>query len=693
MLKESLDLHRQGRFDEAEQGYRAQLAEHPDDADALHLLGMLRHQRGDADEGTRLLARAHALAPDNANIELSLASLAFREGEYEAAEQGFARALKLDPNLAGAHVGAGQIALLHGKQALAEERFRIALRANEEPHALAGLGALLLERGDIDAALRHLVRAADLAPHDAMIQMLLGRAFTQRGTPAFAERAFSNALRLRPDLHQARHWLGSLQIKARRIAEAEAQYRELASVPEFALTAQIGLGDAARADNRFEAAAVAYRAALAIDPANTTVMRALAWSLAELGRAEEAIATYDEAIAQRPDDVELKSARADLLMRCGRLLEAAADWKSLLEHNPSDVLARRSLALLAEQLGQPEAAQVQAEIVLRAMPDDAEMRLIRIRALLRADDINAARTQLDALGGQQLSEGQTRLRWNYMGRLHDRAGEVSEAVRCFSEAQHGMPAAMPPLAEARPELQAAFAETLDKAWPQAPILLLGTPGSGVERVAALLADQPQLTVLRDRIGALMRDDDFNQPRFQHYCGELGDADRTALRERYLAPLLAANVPLDRPIVDWLPRWDAHLLALIRRAMPGTRLIIVDRDPRDALLNWLAFGWTQGFPCGDPAAATEWLLRGRRHLAFGNEMEEPRRLVVSADALLEDAHRNGGELARFVGIEELQPGEQLAVMARGLGGLPTAFPTGHWQLYRDALAAEFAKLMA
>jgi tetratricopeptide (TPR) repeat protein len=220
MLKETIDLHRQGLFDEAEQGYRAQLAAHPDDVDAMHLLGMLRHQRGDEAEGSRLLARALELAPDDANLALSLASLAFRDGDPEAAASGFARALQLDPNLAGAHAGAGQIALLRGEHALAEEHFRIALRANEEPHALAGLGALLLERGDVDGALRHTGRAADLAPQDAMIQLQLGQAFARRDTPAFAEQAFQNALRLRPNLHQARHALGSLLIKARRIPES-----------------------------------------------------------------------------------------------------------------------------------------------------------------------------------------------------------------------------------------------------------------------------------------------------------------------------------------------------------------------------------------------------------------------------------------------------------------------------------------
>jgi len=33
------------------------------------------------------------------------------------------------------------------------------------------------------------------------------------------------------------------------------------------------------------------------------------------------------------------------------------------------------------------------------------------------------------------------------------------------------------------------------------------------------------------------------------------------------------------------------------------------------------------------------------------------------------------------------------MAKGLGGLPVRFPAGHWQHYRDALAAPFASLEA
>ena len=690
MLERSIEHHRLGRFGEAEQGYRARLADQPDDVEALQLLGMLRYQLGDSDEGRRLLERARELAPEHPGVILTLASMRFRDGDHEGARRGFHEALAFDPNLAGAHAGLGQLALMREERDKAEQHFRVALRAAEEPHALAGLGSLLLERGDAEGALRHLGRAAELAPDDAMIQMSLGQAFARRNTPAFAEQAFRNALRLRPDLHAARHWLGSLLIRERRIAEAEEQYRALLPIDGFELTALLGLGDAARADQRFDEAASAYRAVLAREPAHAVAARALAWSLAQVGRHDEAIATYDAALERSPGDDELRSARADLLTLVGRFPQAAAGWRELIERNPANLFARSRLAIVSEYLGEVGEAQAHAELALQAQ-DDPEMQLVRVRALLRAGEFDAAHAALDALAQHPLSAGQRRLRSNYLGRVHDRRGEPVEAVRCFVEAQAGVAAAVPPLADPRPELEAALAEPAGEPWADAPVLLLGTPGSGVERVAALLADQPGLLVLRDRLDARSRADGFSQPNFQAWCGELDPAARAALRERWQAPLRGVDIG-GRTVVDWLPRWDAHQLALVRRAMPGTRIVVVERDPRDALLNWLAFGWAPGFPCGDLEGAVAWLARARRHLQHGLALDDPRHLVVAADPLLDGRAGAGDELARFLGLAAIEPGRHAQSMAIGLGGLPVRFPAGHWKNYREALSGEFAQLM-
>ncbi|HEY0178265.1 MAG TPA: tetratricopeptide repeat protein [Dokdonella sp.] len=690
MLKKSFDLHRQGRLDEAEQGYRALLATEPDNVDALFMLGVVRRQRGDAGEAERCFRRAHELAPREGDIALHLASARYQNGKHEEARQGYERALALDPNLTGAHIGLGQIAMNAGDAGAAEHHFRVALRTGEDGHALAGLGTLMIERGDFDAALRYLTRAAELVPNFALIQFLLGQAFARKGLTTFAAQAFEKALQLNPELHEAHPWLAEVLMQTGRPREAEPHYRAILGVPGYEMRAHAGLGDVARAESRFEDAAAHYRAVLAIDPRQRMPMRMLAASLAALGRNDEVVAVYDDYLALVPDDDEIRAIRGDVLALIGRVAEATADWNTLSARRPEDAEARARVASLEEKLGHLDAALAHAEAVLRARPEEVEMRLIRVRARLRSGDDAAARADLDALGGLALSDEQARARSACLGHVHDRAGEFDDAVRCFAEAQRGLPASMPPLTEPRPELRAALDEAPGPAWADAPVLLLGAPGSGVELVAALLADQPALKVLRGRASTLGREDDFNHPRFKLYCGELGDDEREALRARYLAPLAGMDVG-GSTLVDWLPRWDTHLLALIRRAMPGTRLVVVGRDPRDELLNWLAFGWIGGFPCADAEASAAWLARAHAHLHFGADLAEPRRLQVSSDAVLADPSRAGAELARFVGVDALAPGAEFAAAMRSLGGLPVRFEAGRWRRYERALAAAFAPL--
>lgn len=109
------------------------------------------------------------------------------------------------------------------------------------------------------------------------------------------------------------------------------------------------------------------------------------------------------------------------------------------------------------------------------------------------------------------------------------------------------------------------------------------PGSGVERLAALLADQPQLAVPRDRVGARDRRDLFGMPPFERADSEISAEEIAEARTVYQTVSAAAGVEPGRLQVDWLPRWDARFLPLLHRIMPGTRIIVADRDARAALV--------------------------------------------------------------------------------------------------------------
>ncbi len=174
--------------------------------------------------------------------------------------------------------------------------------------------------------------------------------------------------------------------------------------------------------------------------------------------------------------------------------------------------------------------------------------------------------------------------------------------------------------------------------------------------------------------------------------KLDEAAIDAIRARYVAPLRRAGIAAGATVVDWLPRWDARLLGLLRQAMPGTRLIVVERDPRDALLNWLAFGWLPGIGCSDVAAAARWFARAQRHLHHGAGLDDPRRLHVDADAVLADPATGGAGLSAFLGLGGLlRRGPELAQADQWPGGLPSRFPAGHWRHYASVLAEPFAQV--
>ncbi|HEX7112339.1 MAG TPA: hypothetical protein VF216_07835, partial [Mizugakiibacter sp.] len=310
------------------------------------------------------------------------------------------------------------------------------------------------------------------------------------------------------------------------------------------------------------------------------------------------------------------------------------------------------------------------------------------------DPADAARALGLARGTEaaKLTATQRRQRLQLIGLAHDQAGRAADAVAALREAQADEAPSLPPLltrAELEPELAPLLAlPPLLQPRPVAPVLLVGVPGSGVERVAALLADQPGVRLRSERF---QRQPDFlgevDDPRLRT---PLSDGELAVLARRYERALTRQGAADGRVLVDWLPHLDARLLPAIKRALPGARLLLVERAAEDALLNWLAFGWSAGYAVADVDAGAAWLKRAGEQLELAAAALPT--LRVDADALLAAPAAAGGALAAFLGLDALAPGAHFAQSARStLGGLPTAFPPGHAAAYRGALASAFAAL--
>jgi tetratricopeptide (TPR) repeat protein len=323
-LQQALELHQAGRHEEAEHAYRQHLAENPQDADALHLLGVLRQQRHDSDGALELIRQALALAPERAQYHLSLGGTLLRTGDLAAARASFERALEIDPNSIEAHGLLGHLALQAGDHDDAENRFRIGRRADvEDPLILFGLGSIHLDRGDPVNAAKFLGRAAQLKPDDAAIQTAFGRALFMQSAFGLAEQAFVNALKLRPDLGVAKLFLARTRMRQNKLEAARELFAELLAAGVQTQFAHAGLGDVARHQGRFVHALKHYRRVLAVDPGHVGASVASASCMEQIGDLDGATQFLAAGLRHAPQADALRRPLAELLDRLGRGEEAA----------------------------------------------------------------------------------------------------------------------------------------------------------------------------------------------------------------------------------------------------------------------------------------------------------------------------------------------------------------------------------
>lgn len=697
MLEDLVQLHRDGRLDEAEAGYRRLLDENPDNSDVLHLLGILRGQRGDLHEALRLVQRAGEIDPDNAACQHTLGEMYLSEGHLDEAAQAYDHARQLNPNLAPAHAGLGQVALLRGDIDAAESHFKVALRADEnDVQSLTGLGNVAQARGDAQRALQLLTQAAELAPDDPQIQIGYAQAMFDEGMLDFAARAVDNALTVKPDYPLAQALRAELLVRKSEFPQALAIYESLLSRGEQVGAARTGLGDIARAQGRADDALAQYDEALRVQPGMQQAAIRRADALAGSGRVTQAIDDLRVYLAGHPDQVRVHAQLARLLTQAGRHDEALATWSGAEARWPDDIDLKAQHALTLDRAGRDHEAMLLAETAADS-PRPA-LAMLRARGALLAGDPAAAVQRLQRIDARQLESKPAQLTRRYqrlLGLAYDALEQWQDAADAFARAQHltggGLPA-LPVLdATTHTSLQQLAGEpVLADARGSAPILLCGLPGSGVGQVAALLADQPGWFVRRERFEAVP--DFVNAPFDPRLLQPLGQADLAMLARRYRRPLERAGVDASTRLVDWIPVLDARVLPALQRSLPGARLVIVQRERHDALLNWLAFGWSEGFAMPDAQAGARWLKLAAAHLDLAASLLPSFR--VDPDALLADAGASlRMQLGVFLGVAEVAPGAMTRGARKGRGGLPVSFAPGHAGHYREALSEAFASLDA
>jgi len=199
LLQVAMAAHRAGDLDAAAAGYQSVLDRVPDNADALHLLGVCRHQRRANREAFELVSRAIAAKPNAPEYHNTLGMILRSVEERELAARSLTRALRLRPHYRDAQNNLALVLSEMRRYGEAETVLQHALAGRpDDPVLLTGLGRLRLFTNDIDAAIICFHDALKKSPEYVGALNNLGVALNLLGDVDGAAAALDRALALEP---------------------------------------------------------------------------------------------------------------------------------------------------------------------------------------------------------------------------------------------------------------------------------------------------------------------------------------------------------------------------------------------------------------------------------------------------------------------------------------------------------------
>ena len=434
-LTAAMELHQTGQLGPAARLYEQVLAKEQENADALHLLGVVHHQQGNHGRAVEFIARAVALRPSVPAFHSNLAE-AYRALKQFGRAIGCCRmALRLFPDYADAHSNLGLALQGMGQHAEAADEFRRAIELRPDfATAHSNLGIALRELGQLDEALDHFRRAVELDPNFAPARTNLGQMLVDRGLAEEALPHCQEAVRLQPDLAPLHHNLGNALRGLKRLFEARAAYLEALRLDPKLGLAHAHLGLALQQDGQLGDALNWLKQAVDLEPENATFWEYLAELYGEREENAEAIPCWQRVLALKPEYAAAHNGLGWTLQDEGRQIEAAEHYRTALRLQPSFAAAQMNLGGLHEEMGDMAEAEASFRSALQCQPAYA-LPHARLATLLRGKLPEPDHAELEKrLADSTLDRGPRARLLFALAHVLDARGDFQRAAECLREA-------------------------------------------------------------------------------------------------------------------------------------------------------------------------------------------------------------------------------------------------------------------
>ena len=371
-LEAALGHHQAGELDQAERLYREILRIDSGNADSLHLLGVVAHQRDQNDVAVGFINRAiqadRSIPLYHSNLGASYRSL----GQFDRAAESFRKAIQLAPDFSGAHYNLGMVLEIQSRLDDAIASYLEAIRLDATfVDAHNNLGTVYAQLGRTTEAIERFEKVVEFAPESAAAHYNLGNAYNTAGRIDESAASFRKALSCNPNLAEAHNNLGTvLKLQARFDEALESFQNSVRLNPGYA-DARRNLAAILQYRGKFDEAIEHLQQAAAANPQDPHVRCSLATALRAEGRYEEAAIHYRNAIQIDPEHADAHFGLGYLLLSEGKHDEARRCYERLLEIDPHHTGALNNLGSILTNQNELTPAAECFQASLKEQPTNA----------------------------------------------------------------------------------------------------------------------------------------------------------------------------------------------------------------------------------------------------------------------------------------------------------------------------------
>jgi tetratricopeptide (TPR) repeat protein len=337
-LKEAASKIAVYELPEAEALLKRILEEHPQEAEALMLLGVIHAERLDNAGAEDLFRQAIKINPQLAAAHENLALLLVKLGRPDESLHEYEMALKVDP---------GRATAKRGLTALAEQQ-ALAARAKKDP----------------ERALSILLEARDADPHEEHLLFDLGMMELEMSLNQDALLVLREAHSLDTSDLQTLYALARAELAVQEMPSAEQHMRDYLRQRPGDPTAHYGLGRILRMLERSEEARKEFERSVEIEPAQSESYYELGDILLNAGEFDQAAAQFQKALNRDAHHGGALTGMGIVAYRQKRYDAAEGFFKAALESSPKYQPAHYYYGLVLKRLGRVEEANHELQIAL-----------------------------------------------------------------------------------------------------------------------------------------------------------------------------------------------------------------------------------------------------------------------------------------------------------------------------------------